>query len=209
MAAAEVAKSVENGVRFKLEQAYDAPAATKPTNSGLLKLHRDGVPFVFPSKRGIDPTAPEFDPEDFLNLLGEDVMFIQHEKLRQILELQADVEYLRRVGLNGSTDVGSFRKCVPVVSYSDLEADITRVVNGEKTPIFTVDPITSLNLRSADPPLLLSHLDMSCFLRHSSPIFDAISLLFMYAAQEQRLGNPNLFLRQRDHTKISCFFRNL
>lgn len=130
--ASEVAKPVENGIHPKLEQSFDAPAATKPSNSELLKLHRDGVPFVMPSKRGIDTTAPDFDPQDFLDLLAEDVMFIQHEKLREILEVQADVEYLRRVGLNGRTDVESFRKCVPIVSYGDLEADIMRVVNAQE-----------------------------------------------------------------------------
>ena len=35
-----------------------------------------------------------------------------------------------------------------VVKYVDLEEDIMRIVNGEKTPIFTVDPITDFNFRS-------------------------------------------------------------
>jgi hypothetical protein len=133
------------GVRGELEQAYKAPAATK--SELLLQLHRDGVPFVQPSRRGIDPSAPGFDPEDFLDLLAEDVMCIQHAKLREILEVQADVEYLRRHGLDGRTDVESFRKCVPVVSYGDLEGDVTRLVNGDQSPILTVDPIIAFNMR--------------------------------------------------------------
>lgn len=121
----------------------------KCVNAGLLQLHREGVPFFMPAKRGIDPTAPGFDPEDFFDLVSEDVMCVQHAKLREILEVMGNVEYLQRHGLNGRTDVESFRKCVPVVSYGDLEDDIMRLVNGEKAPIFTVDPITDFNFRSS------------------------------------------------------------
>ncbi|KAG0603026.1 hypothetical protein M758_10G060100 [Ceratodon purpureus] len=141
--------ATESSVKAELEQVYDGPAATKSdSNAEKLQLHRDGVHFVMPMRRGIDPTAPGFDPEDFLDLLAEDVMYIQHEKLREILEVQANVEYLQRHGLNGRTDVESFRKCVPVVSYGDLEDEIMRLVNGEKNPILSVDPIISFNFSS-------------------------------------------------------------
>lgn len=103
-----------------------------------------------PSKRGIDTTAPEFDPEAFLDLLGEDVTYIQHEVLREILEVQAGVEYLQRHVLNGRTAAESFRKCVPAACYGDLEADILKLVNGEfKASIFTIDPISHFHLRSS------------------------------------------------------------
>ena len=141
---------VGDGVKSEpLEQGFNAPAATKSdSNAELLQLHRDGIPFVLPMRRGIDVSAPGFDPDDFLDLLAEDFMYIQHAKLREILEVMADVEYLQRHGLNRRTDLESFRKCVPVVSYGDLEDDIMRLVNGEKAPIFTVDPISNFNFRS-------------------------------------------------------------
>lgn len=113
----------------------------------LLQLQRDGIPFIMPHRRGINTTAPDFDCEDYIDLVSEDVMLIQHEKLREILEVQGNVEYLQRHGLNGRTDAESFRKCLPVVTYADIEDDIMRLVNGEKTHIFTVDPITNFNLR--------------------------------------------------------------
>lgn len=135
----------------------EVPAtATKKLPTQLLQLHASGVPFVMPSKRGIDTTAPDFDTESFLDLLGEDVMYLQHTKLREILKLQANTEYLQRHGLNGRTDVESFRKSVPIVSYGDLEADILRLVRGEtKAAIFTVDPITHFNFRSVSYSLSL------------------------------------------------------
>jgi hypothetical protein len=119
----------------------------------------DGAPFVMPSRRGIDPFAPDFDPEAFVDLLGEHMMQIQHEVLREILELQADVEYLRRHGLNGRTDVESFRKCLPVVSYGDIEADIMKLVNGDpKAPVLSADPIAYFHIRSfSSPPSSSSH----------------------------------------------------
>lgn len=139
-----------------------AAIATRPTpelqveekeldQSELLKLHNSSSsdPFVMPSQRGLVATAPGFDHEAFLDMVAEDAMFLQREKLRRILARNADVEYLQRHGLGGRTDADSFRKCVPVVKYADLEEDIMRIVNGEKTPIFTVDPITDFNLRSA------------------------------------------------------------
>ncbi|KAG0589054.1 hypothetical protein KC19_2G288100 [Ceratodon purpureus] len=137
----------ENGARS--EAAVEQAQKSKSNNAELLQLHRGGIPFVMPSKRGIDTSAPDFEVETVLDLLGEDVMYIQHVVLREVLELQADAEYLRRLGLNGRNDVESFRKCVPVVSYSDMEADILKVVNGESaTSIFTVDPITHFNMSS-------------------------------------------------------------
>jgi hypothetical protein len=108
--------------------------------------------FVLPSRRGIKPTDPGFDPEEFLDKLCEEAMSIQREKLREILSRNAEVEYLQRHGLGGRTDVESFRQCVPVVSYGDLEEDIMKLVKGEdqdqKRPIFTVDPIIHFDLRS-------------------------------------------------------------
>ena len=51
-------------------------------------------------------------------------MSIQQEKLREILGRNAEVEYLQRHGMGWRADVESFRQCVPVVSYGDVEEDI-------------------------------------------------------------------------------------
>ncbi|KAG0567623.1 hypothetical protein KC19_7G149200 [Ceratodon purpureus] len=137
-----------DAIGARSESLKQAQKAKSNNADRLWQLHQDGAPFVMPFKRGIDMTAPDFDPHAFLDLLGEDFMYIQHEVLREILELQGDVEYLRRQGLNGRTDIESFRKCVPVVSYADIEADILKLVNGEQPSIFTVDPITHFHSSS-------------------------------------------------------------
>lgn len=92
----------ENAARSEsLNKAGPSVASSKPHNCNaqeLLRLHgQDGraQPFVMPSKRGIN-TSDELGPEAFLDPLGEDAMYIQHELLREILKHPTmDVEYLR------------------------------------------------------------------------------------------------------------------
>ncbi|CAK9862846.1 unnamed protein product [Sphagnum jensenii] len=99
-------------------------------------------------KRGINCQAPDFDPQGFVDLVAEDVGLIQRMKLQEILSHNGNVEYLQRHGLNGRTDAASFKKCVPVVSYADMQPDILRLVNGETAPILTADPISEFSLSS-------------------------------------------------------------
>ena len=93
-------------------------------------------------------TDPQLDPEEFMDMLAREFASIQRARLREILARNASVEYLQRHGLNGRTDVESFRTFVPVVTYQDLESDMMSLVNGKTTaPIFTVDPIESFMIR--------------------------------------------------------------
>lgn len=105
--------------------------------------------YVLPSRRGIeltkDPTGAQ--AAELMEVLAEEGMIIQRQKLKEILTRNAGVEYLQRHGLGGRTDVESFRQCIPVVSYEDLEPDLMRLVNGDKSPILTSDPIINFNIR--------------------------------------------------------------
>jgi auxin responsive GH3 family protein len=122
------------------------------TNTKIDVGEDDGL-LVLPSRRGIDPEDPSFNPDEFLDTVCEQSMSIQREKLREILARNAEVEYLQRHGLAGRTDVESFRKCIPVVSYSDVEEDILKLVNGDedqlKKPVLTIDPILFFHRRSS------------------------------------------------------------
>lgn len=104
---------------------------------------------VLPSRRAIDLAKDPsgLQAQEFMEVVAEEGMNIQRQKLREILTKNAGVEYLQRHGLGGRTDVESFRECVPVVSYEDLEADLMRLVNGDKSPILTADPITNFIIR--------------------------------------------------------------
>ncbi|KAI7734175.1 hypothetical protein M8C21_016392 [Ambrosia artemisiifolia] len=67
---------------------------------------------------------------------------VQLRVLSDILTQNASVEYLHRHGLSGQTDRDTFKKLVPVITYDDLHPDITRIANGDKSPILSSHPIS-------------------------------------------------------------------
>ncbi|KAL4580232.1 hypothetical protein LXL04_016418 [Taraxacum kok-saghyz] len=67
---------------------------------------------------------------------------VQLRVLSDILTQNANVEYLHRHGLSGQTDRETFKKLVPVITYEDLEPDVTRIANGDKSPILSSHPIS-------------------------------------------------------------------
>ncbi|XP_039685614.1 jasmonoyl--L-amino acid synthetase JAR6 isoform X1 [Medicago truncatula] len=80
--------------------------------------------------------------------LTQDAENVQKETLKRILEGNASAEYLQSLGLNGRTDPESFKACVPLVTYKDLEPYINRIVDGDFSPILTGKPITDVSLSS-------------------------------------------------------------
>ncbi|GMH05682.1 hypothetical protein Nepgr_007522 [Nepenthes gracilis] len=67
---------------------------------------------------------------------------IQKRVLSEILSRNANVEYLQRFGLNGKTDRETFKKVMPVIKYEDIQPDITRIANGDKSQILCSQPIS-------------------------------------------------------------------
>ncbi|KAL4566843.1 hypothetical protein LXL04_030968 [Taraxacum kok-saghyz] len=98
------------------------------------------------------PEAPNLDDYNLTEKNKKTLQFIedvtskpddiQRQVLIEILSQNADVEYLNRHGLSGDTDREKFKKLVPVVTYEDLQNDITRIANGDKSPIFSSHPIS-------------------------------------------------------------------
>lgn len=72
---------------------------------------------------------------------------IQQQILSEILSRNGHVEYLQRHGLAGKTDRPTFKKIMPVIKYEDLQPDITRIANGDKSPILSSDPISEFLTR--------------------------------------------------------------
>lgn len=72
---------------------------------------------------------------------------VQEETLKKILEENAETEYLQLLGLNGKTDVESFKQCVPLATHKDLEPYIQRIMDGETNPILTGKPVPTISLR--------------------------------------------------------------
>ncbi|XP_071725844.1 indole-3-acetic acid-amido synthetase GH3.6-like [Rutidosis leptorrhynchoides] len=100
------------------------------------------------------PEAPKIIHEDYTltqknkNTLQfiEDVTSnpaqVQQQILSEILSQNAHAEYLNRHGLSGHTDRDTFKKLIPVITYDDLQPYITRIANGDRSPILSSKPIS-------------------------------------------------------------------
>ena len=92
----------------------------------------------------------KFDPAEIIEefeILTKDAERVQRETLQKILEENGRTEYLKKWGLNGRTDPGSFKACLPLVTHKDLEPYIMRIVAGDASPILTGRRITTISLR--------------------------------------------------------------
>ncbi|MFQ6633034.1 hypothetical protein Gotur_011351 [Gossypium turneri] len=78
----------------------------------------------------------------FIEEMTKNVDSVQERVLREILGRNADTEYLKRFSLNGATDRETFKSRIPVVTYEDIQPEIQRIANGDKSPIFSVHPIS-------------------------------------------------------------------
>ncbi|GLJ20877.1 hypothetical protein SUGI_0380900 [Cryptomeria japonica] len=67
---------------------------------------------------------------------------VQAQVLSEILTRNANTEYLKRYDLNGRTDRDSFKKLLPAITYEDLQPDIVRIANGDKSPILSSHPVS-------------------------------------------------------------------
>ncbi|KAK1352263.1 Indole-3-acetic acid-amido synthetase GH3.6 [Heracleum sosnowskyi] len=79
---------------------------------------------------------------EFIEHVTTNADVVQKQVLAEILTRNAGVEYLQRHGLGGRTDTNSFKKLVPVITYEDIQPDINRIANGDKSPILCSHPIS-------------------------------------------------------------------
>ncbi|KAM7250728.1 hypothetical protein ACFE04_022611 [Oxalis oulophora] len=79
---------------------------------------------------------------EFIEEVTKNVDSVQELVLREILSRNGETEYLKRFNLNGATDRDTYKSIVPVVTYEDLQPDIKRIANGDKSPIFSSHPIS-------------------------------------------------------------------
>lgn len=93
----------------------------------------------------------EFDVEQAIEQFEEltkNAGKVQRDTLRKILEQNAEAEYLQNTGLNGRTDPESYTQCVPIATHGDFEPYIQRIVDGDKSPLLTGEPIPNISLSS-------------------------------------------------------------
>ncbi|KAM7265365.1 hypothetical protein ACFE04_003048 [Oxalis oulophora] len=80
---------------------------------------------------------------NFIEDVTKNVDSVQQRVLTEILSRNAETEYLRRFNINGTVmDRESFKSKVPIVKYEDIQPEIQRIANGDKSPIFSSHSIS-------------------------------------------------------------------
>lgn len=97
----------------------------------------------------LGPPANEKDAKalQFIEDLTRNADSVQERVLAEILRRNSEVEYLSRFSLAGATDRDTFKKTIPVVTYEDLQPDIQRIANGDRSNIFSSHPISEFLTR--------------------------------------------------------------
>ncbi|CAL9129601.1 unnamed protein product [Musa acuminata var. zebrina] len=90
--------------------------------------------------------ANEKDAEKlrFIEEMTANADAVQERVLAEILTRNADTEYLRRYGLGRATERSTFKAKIPVVTYEDLQPEIQRIANGDRSAILSAHPISEL-----------------------------------------------------------------
>ncbi|CAK9320427.1 unnamed protein product [Citrullus colocynthis] len=78
---------------------------------------------------------------------------VQQRVLAEILNRNADTEYLNRFRLSRTAGRDEFQSKVPVVTYEDLQPDIQRIANGDRSPVFSSHPISEFLTSSLMPTI--------------------------------------------------------
>ena len=97
----------------------------------------------------LGPPACEKDAKalEFIEEMTRNTDAVQERVLSEILSRNSDTEYLQRFGLCGATDRDSFKSKVPVVKYEDLQPEIQRIANGDRSKILCSQPISEFLTR--------------------------------------------------------------
>ncbi|XP_052194816.1 probable indole-3-acetic acid-amido synthetase GH3.1 [Diospyros lotus] len=92
----------------------------------------------------LGPPACEKDAKAlwFIEEMTRNADSVQERVLEEILSRNAETEYLRRFNLAGATDRETFKSKMPVVTYDDLQPDIQRIANGDRSEILSAHPIS-------------------------------------------------------------------
>ncbi|KAG2704650.1 hypothetical protein I3843_05G013700 [Carya illinoinensis] len=78
----------------------------------------------------------------FIEEMTRNADAVQERILAEILSRNAETEYLKRFKLNGATDRKTFKSHIPMVTYEDLQHEIQRIANGDRSPILSAQPIS-------------------------------------------------------------------
>lgn len=84
---------------------------------------------------------------DFIEEMTKTTDSVQERVLSEILAQNAQTEYLRRFDLVAAAGRDEFKSKVPVVTYEDLQTEIQRIANGDRSQILCSYPISEFLTR--------------------------------------------------------------
>ncbi|KAJ4963050.1 hypothetical protein NE237_022989 [Protea cynaroides] len=92
----------------------------------------------------LDTAACEKDAKalHFIEEMTKTADAVQEKVLAEILNRNAETEYLCRYQLNGAADRETFKSKLPVITYEDLQPEIQRIANGDRSAILSGHPIS-------------------------------------------------------------------
>lgn len=97
----------------------------------------------------LGPPACEKDAKalQFIEEMTRNADSVQEKVLAEILNRNAEVEYLKRFKLDGSTDRETLKSKLPVITYEDLQPEIQRIANGDRSAILSAHPVSEFLTR--------------------------------------------------------------
>lgn len=97
----------------------------------------------------LGPPACEKDAKalQFIEEMTRNADAVQERVLNEILTRNSQTEYLKRFKLDGVSDPETFKNKIPVVTYEDLQPEIQRIANGDRSPILSAHPISEFLTR--------------------------------------------------------------
>ena len=97
----------------------------------------------------LGPAACEKDAKalQFIEEMTRNADSVQERVLAEILSRNGETEYLKRFKLDGSTDRETFKSKIPVIKYEDLQPEIQRIANGDRSAILSAHPISEFLTR--------------------------------------------------------------
>lgn len=97
----------------------------------------------------LGPPACQKDAKalQFIEEMTRNADAVQEKVLTEILSRNAEVEYLKRFKLGGATDRETLKSKLPVITYEDLQPEIQRIANGDRSAILSAHPISEFLTR--------------------------------------------------------------
>lgn len=116
-------------------------------SKSFLPLSRMAFDSIFSSPLG--PPACEKDAKalQFIEEMTQNADAVQQNVLAEILNQNAQTEYLKRFNLDGIMDRDTFKSVIPMITYEDLQPLIQRIANGDRSPILSAHPISEFLTR--------------------------------------------------------------